>query len=103
VAKVVIQVQTKLLNRKKKITGLTYNDAQKRVYQAVLDCAAGEEEAVARALATEIFTKAIADGVYDPENLEKPGGAFASGKTDILVEKKKTKAKTKPEKASKAD
>lgn len=103
VAKVVIQVQTKLLNRKKKITGPTYNDAQKRVYQAVLDCAAGEEEAVARALATEIFTKAIADGVYDPENLEKPGGAFASGKADILVEKKKTNAKPKPEKTSKAN
>jgi arylsulfatase A-like enzyme len=101
VSKVVINVQTELLDRKKKIAGATYYDAQKRVYDAVIACESGEEEAVARALATEIFTKAIADGVYDPENLEKPGGAFASGKTDILVEKKKTK--TKPEKASKAD
>ena len=72
VAKVVIQVQTKLLNRKKKIAGPTYYDAQKRVNDAVLACEPGEEEAVARALATKIFTKAIADGVYDPENLEKP-------------------------------
>jgi hypothetical protein len=27
--------------------------------------------------------------VYDPKNLEKPGGAFASGKSDILVEKER--------------
>ena len=77
-------------------------DAQRQVYQAVIWIVnLGEEEAVARALATKIFTKAIADGAYDPENLEKPGGAFASGNPDILVEKKKTNAKTKPEKASK--
>ena len=69
----------------------------------MIACESGEEEAVARALATEIFAKAIADGVYDPENLETPGGAFASGKTGVLVEKKKTNAKTKPEKASKAN
>ena len=91
VANVVRNVQLELLNRKKKIGGPTYSEAQKKAYAAVLACEPGKEEEVARTIATEIFSKAIAAGVYNPENLTRPTGGIAQGKEGVLNEKKKKK------------